>query len=76
MMILVDSSILMYGGGAAHPYKAPSLAFLEKVATGEGPGLGPLSVNHVFRVSQTGSARSFSLRLPNVTSYVFDVIRQ
>ncbi len=34
-MILVDSNILMYAGGAAHPYKTPSIAFLETVATGD-----------------------------------------
>lgn len=34
-MILVDSNILMYAAGAAHPHKAPSVAFLERVALGE-----------------------------------------
>lgn len=34
-MILVDSNILMYAGGASHPHKAPSLTFLEEVAHGD-----------------------------------------
>ena len=34
-MILVDSNIPMYVAGAAHPNKAPSVAFLERVASGQ-----------------------------------------
>jgi len=34
-VILVDSNILMYASGAEHPNKAPSLAFLRRVAAGE-----------------------------------------
>jgi predicted nucleic acid-binding protein len=34
-MILVDSNILMYAAGAEHPNKAPSLAWLERVARDE-----------------------------------------
>jgi predicted nucleic acid-binding protein len=34
-MILVDSNILMYAAGAAHPNKAASVHFLERVARGE-----------------------------------------
>lgn len=34
-MILVDSNILMYAAGAKHGHKAPSAAFLERVARGE-----------------------------------------
>ena len=34
-MILVDSNVLMYAAGARHPHKAPSVAFLERVARGE-----------------------------------------
>ena len=34
-MILLDSNILMYAAGAAHPHKADSLALLERVARGE-----------------------------------------
>ncbi len=33
-MILLDANILMYAAGAEHPHKAPSLALLERVATG------------------------------------------
>jgi predicted nucleic acid-binding protein len=33
-MILVDANILMYAAGADHPHKVPSLAWLERVATG------------------------------------------
>lgn len=33
-MILLDANILMYAAGAEHPFKAPSLALLERVATG------------------------------------------
>ncbi len=33
-MILLDANILMYAAGAEHPNKAPSLAFLERVASG------------------------------------------
>ena len=33
-MILVDANIPMYAAGSDHPYKQPSLAFLEAVATG------------------------------------------
>lgn len=34
-MILVDTNVLMYAAGAEHPHKAPSVAFLERVASGE-----------------------------------------
>jgi predicted nucleic acid-binding protein len=34
-VILVDSNILMYASGAEHPNKAPSLAFLKRVAAGD-----------------------------------------
>ena len=34
-MILIDSNILMYAAGAAHPNKAPSVALLERVAAGQ-----------------------------------------
>ena len=34
-MILLDANIFMYAGGNPHPNKAPSLAFLERVALGE-----------------------------------------
>lgn len=34
-MILLDANIFMYAAGAAHPHKAPSLALLERVATGK-----------------------------------------
>ncbi len=34
-MILVDSNVLMYAGGAEHPNKALALAFLRRVAAGE-----------------------------------------
>jgi predicted nucleic acid-binding protein len=34
-MILVDSNVLMYASGAEHPNKAPSVAFLKRVAAGE-----------------------------------------
>lgn len=33
-MILVDSNVVMYAAGAAHPHKEPSLALLESVASG------------------------------------------
>ncbi|MGH7572557.1 MAG: type II toxin-antitoxin system VapC family toxin [Gemmatimonadota bacterium] len=34
-MILIDSNVLMYAGGAPHPHKDPSRVFLERVARGE-----------------------------------------
>jgi len=34
-MILVDSNVLMYAGGAEHPNKPLALAFLRRVAAGE-----------------------------------------
>lgn len=34
-MILIDTNILMYSAGAEHPNKAPSLAILRRVASGE-----------------------------------------
>jgi len=34
-MILVDSNVLMYAGGADHPNKPLALAFLRRVAAGE-----------------------------------------
>ena len=37
-MILVDANVLMYAAGAEHPFKLPSVAFLERVATGEVDG--------------------------------------
>ncbi len=33
-MILVDSNIFMYASGVAHPHRAASVAFIEKVAEG------------------------------------------
>jgi predicted nucleic acid-binding protein len=34
-VILVDSNVLMYAAGSDHPFKQPSVAWLERVATGE-----------------------------------------
>jgi predicted nucleic acid-binding protein len=34
-VILVDSNILMYAAGADHPFKTPSVDWLQRVATGE-----------------------------------------
>jgi predicted nucleic acid-binding protein len=34
-MILVDTNVIMYAAGAAHPCKGPSVALLERVANGE-----------------------------------------
>lgn len=34
-MILVDANIVMYAAGAEHPQKGPSVAFLERIATGQ-----------------------------------------
>jgi predicted nucleic acid-binding protein len=34
-VILVDSNVLMYASGAEHPNKAPSVAFLKRVAAGQ-----------------------------------------
>ena len=34
-MILIDSNIVMYAAGAAHPNKAPSAALIERIARGE-----------------------------------------
>lgn len=34
-MILVDTNVIMYAAGAPHPNKAPSVALLEQVASGE-----------------------------------------
>ena len=34
-MILIDANILMYAAGASHPNKAPSVAWLGRVAKGE-----------------------------------------
>ena len=34
-MILTDANILMYANGTEHPNKAPSLAFLNRVASGQ-----------------------------------------
>lgn len=34
-MILVDSNVIMYAGGAPHAHKEPSVSFLERVAGGE-----------------------------------------
>lgn len=38
-MILVDSNILMYAAGEKHPNRAPSIAWLEKVAREEIDGV-------------------------------------
>ncbi len=38
-MILVDSNIFMYAGGASHPNKAPSIALLEGIAAGRVDGV-------------------------------------
>lgn len=38
-MILVDANVVMYAAGAPHPNKAPSAAFLERVARGEIDGV-------------------------------------
>lgn len=34
-MVLIDANIFMYAAGVEHPHKAPSVAFLERVARGE-----------------------------------------
>jgi uncharacterized protein len=34
-MILVDTNVIMYAAGADHPHKLPSVALLERVASGE-----------------------------------------
>jgi len=34
-MILMDANIFMYAAGAEHPHKSPSVAFLNRVASGE-----------------------------------------
>lgn len=34
-MILIDANVIMYAAGAAHAYKAPSVAVLERIARGE-----------------------------------------
>jgi len=34
-MMLVDTNVLMYAAGAPHPNKAPSVALLSRVASGE-----------------------------------------
>ncbi len=34
-MILIDTNVIMYAAGSAHPHKAPSVRLLERVATGE-----------------------------------------
>lgn len=34
-MILLDSNILMYAAGAAHPHKEPCVRLLERIAKGE-----------------------------------------
>lgn len=34
-MILIDTNVIMYAAGAAHPHKNPSVALLERVASGE-----------------------------------------
>ncbi|MBK9167711.1 MAG: type II toxin-antitoxin system VapC family toxin [Bryobacterales bacterium] len=34
-MILTDANVLMYAAGAAHPNKAPAVAFLDRVANNQ-----------------------------------------
>ncbi len=34
-MILVDTNVVMYAAGAEHPFKAPSLSFLERAVAGD-----------------------------------------
>lgn len=34
-MILVDTNVIMYAAGADHPHKGPSVALLERIASGE-----------------------------------------
>ena len=34
-MILIDTNVIMYAAGASHPHKNPSVALLERVASGE-----------------------------------------
>jgi len=34
-VILIDTNVVMYAGGGAHPHKAPSLRLLERVASGQ-----------------------------------------
>jgi uncharacterized protein len=38
-LILVDTNVLMYAAGAPHPHKKASVAFLDRVATGEVEGV-------------------------------------
>jgi hypothetical protein len=34
-VILIDANVIMYAAGAAHPHKRPSVALLERVASGD-----------------------------------------
>ncbi|MBI2212746.1 MAG: type II toxin-antitoxin system VapC family toxin [Acidobacteria bacterium] len=34
-MILVDANVLMYAAGAEHPFKGPSVSFLERAVAGD-----------------------------------------
>lgn len=38
-MLLIDANIAMYAAGAAHPFKAPSVALLQRIASGEQPAI-------------------------------------
>ena len=70
-MILTEVNILMYASGAPHPRKAPSLAFLNRVAAGEVDAAIDAEVLqevlHRYRFSQSLGRRSKSLR-PNQAS--------
>lgn len=37
-MLLIDANIFMYAAGADHPHRAPSVAFLRRVAAGQEEG--------------------------------------
>lgn len=34
-MVLIDTNVIMYAAGTEHPHKAPSIAMLKRVGTGE-----------------------------------------
>lgn len=64
--VFIDANIPMYASGEAHPHKEPSLAFLERVATGK------LKAVTSAEVLQEILYRFWALKLPTKGMEVFD----
>ncbi len=63
--MLIDSNVFMYAAGAPHPNKAPSVAFLQRVASGALDGIHRLVLKR--SAGDVGSLTATRSRNPDET---------